>query len=248
MRFLFDQQATWLRKPGLTDGFRNEVNLLPILLKIRLATTAMAGFTAASSPVPLPVEAVATLVVGDLAAPVEVSFYDENEHQAGTVAIWRDGATDDDTNAQIKKLFRCRTTYRQKQIAPRTLAMLADVSEHYPGKVIEYVSGYRASREESPTSPHRDGRAIDFRIRGVKLQQIRDYLWTTYTDVGVGWYPSEQFVHIDTRPGLGDTAWTFLNGANHYHPYWSELARDPDLQARIQARTAEAQHKVRAGS
>jgi uncharacterized protein YcbK (DUF882 family) len=208
----------------------------------------MAGFTAASSPVPLPAEAVATLIAGELAAPVEVTFYDENEHQSGTVAVWRDGSTDDTTTKQIKKLFRCRTTHRQKRIAPKTLAMLADVSEHYPGKVIEYVSGYRASGEESATSPHRDGRAIDFRIRGVALREIRDYLWRTYTDVGVGWYPVEQFVHIDTRPAIHDTAWTFLNGDNHYHPYWAELARDPELQARIEARKAKAEHKLRAGS
>jgi uncharacterized protein YcbK (DUF882 family) len=218
--------------------------LLPILLKIHLATTMAASFAAAASPVPIPAEAAATLFAGELAAPVEVNFYDENDHQAGTVAIWRDGATDEDTTAQIKKLFRCRSTFRQKKIAAKTLAMLADVSEHYPGKVLEYVSGYRVGSGESSTSPHRDGRAIDFRVRGVQLREIRDYLWKTYTEVGVGWYPVEQFVHIDTRPGLHDTAWTFLNGANHYHPYWAELARDPELQARI----AQAQQRRHAGS
>jgi uncharacterized protein YcbK (DUF882 family) len=209
--------------------------LLPIILKVKLATTVMAGWTAAASPVPLPAEAVATMYAGETAGPVEVSFFDENAHQDYNIAIWRDGTTDDATTATVKKMFRCRTTYREKMIAKKTLAMLADVSQHYPGKTLEYVSGYRASRNESMTSPHRDGRAIDFRIRGVQLREIRDYLWVTYSDVGVGWYPVEQFIHIDTRPGLmGDTAWTFLNGDNHYHPFWAELARDPELQARIE--------------
>ena len=192
----------------------------------------MAGWSAAASPVPLPADAFAVMFSADAAGPVEVSFYDENDHQAGTVAIWRDGATDDDTKVELKKLFRCRKTYREKMMAQKTLAMLADVYEHY-NKVIEYVSAYRTGWSESATSPHRDGRALDFRIRGVALKEIRDYLWTTYSDVGVGWYPSEQFIHIDTRPGLHDTAWTFLNGTNHYHPFWAELARDPQLQARI---------------
>jgi uncharacterized protein YcbK (DUF882 family) len=209
--------------------------LLPIILKIRLATTTMAAWSAAASPMPLPADAVAVMFAGDSAAPVEVSFYDENEHQAGTLAIWRDGATDDDTKAEAKKLFRCRRTHREKLMAQQTLAMLADVSEHYAGKVIEYVSAYRIGWDESPTSPHRDGRALDFRIRGIQLREIRDYLWTTYSDVGVGWYPVEQFIHIDTRPGIHDTAWTFLGGRNHYHPFWAELARDPQLQARIDA-------------
>jgi uncharacterized protein YcbK (DUF882 family) len=137
----------------------------------------------------------------------------------------RDGSTDEQTTADVKRLFRCRTTHREKVIAKKTLAMLADVADHYPGKTVEYVSVYRTGSNESGTSPHRDGRAIDFRIRGAPLKDIRDYVWKTYTDVGVGWYPSEQFVHIDTRPLVHDTAWTYVHGDNHYHPYWAESAR-----------------------
>ena len=125
-------------------------------------------------------------------------------------------------------------------MSQQTLAMLADVSDHYPGKVIEYVSAYRIGGGESATSPHRDGRALDFRIRGVQLREIRDYVWKTYTDVGVGWYPQEQFVHIDTRPTLHDTAWTFLKGNNHYHPYWAESVKG--------TRVATVRHEHRAGS
>jgi uncharacterized protein YcbK (DUF882 family) len=201
--------------------------LLPIILKIRLATAAMAGWSAAMSPVPLPADAIAVVVDGEAAGPTAVSFYDENEHQSGTLAIWHDGSTDADTAVQVKKLFRCRSTHREHMIAKKTLAMLADVSQHFDGRTIEYVSAYRVGANEGPQSPHRDARAVDFRIRGVQLREIRDYLWRSYTEVGVGWYPSEQFIHIDTRPGLHDTAWTFTNGDNHYHPYWAELARQP---------------------
>jgi hypothetical protein len=82
---------------------------------------------------------------------------------------------------------------------------------------------YRTGGGESWTSPHRAGRAIDFRIRGESLVAIRDYLWKTYTHVGIGWYPSEQFIHMDSRPE--DIAWTFSGGDNHYRPYWSERVR-----------------------
>ncbi len=148
----------------------------------------MAGFVASSTPAPLPASAIAIAVGGAAASPVAVPLYDENEHQTGAVAIWRDGWTDDEATVELKKLFRCRTTHR-----------------------------------------HRGARAIDFRVRGVDMRQIRDYVWRTYSDVGVGWYPSEQFIHIDTRPGLRDTAWTFLAGVNRYHPYWAELARQPQV-------------------
>jgi len=201
--------------------------MVPILIKIKLMTTAMAGWTAAATPAPMPAQVVAAVVNAEVAGPVAVSLYDENDHQQGTIAIWRDGSVDDATKKVVKHLFRCRRTFREKMMAQRTLAMLADVSDHYPGKTIEYVSAYRTGGQESATSPHRDGRALDFRIRGVQLREIRDYVWKTYTDVGVGWYPQEQFVHIDTRPTIHDTAWTFLKGVNHYHPYWAELARAP---------------------
>src|SRR3982751_6845367 len=146
--------------------------MLPIILKIKLATTAMAGWSAAASPVPLPASAVATLFAGNASAPVPVSLYDENDHQQGVVAIWRDGATDEATTTEIKKLFRCRKTHREHMLRQGTLAMIADIQDHYTGKTIEYVSAYRVGSNESATSPHRHASALDFRIRGVRLTNI----------------------------------------------------------------------------
>lgn len=210
--------------------------MLPILIKVRLMAMAMAGWTSAAAPVPLPADAVATLLAGYTAAPVEVDLYDENDHQQGKVAIWRDGSTDDETAYELKKLFRCRRTWREKSIARGTLAMLADIAWQYRGHTIEYVSAYRASREESRTSPHRHATAIDFRVRGVRLGSIRDYVWRTYTGIGVGWYPEGHYIHIDSRPAKHDTSWTFRDGKNRYHPYWAELARRPASYARTPGR------------
>jgi uncharacterized protein YcbK (DUF882 family) len=204
--------------------------MLPILLKLKLATTAAAGLAAVASPLPMPAEALAMAVVERAAAPVEVKLHDENLQIDASVAIRRDGTMDDATAAEVKRLFRCRQTGRAHVIARRTLAMLADIADKYD-RTIEFVSVYRVQRGESPTSPHRDARAIDFRIRGVSMTQIRDYLWRKYTEVGIGWYPAEQFIHMDSRPNLHDTAWTFLAGENHYHPYWAEVARRPVREA-----------------
>ena len=155
--------------------------------------------------------------------PVDVSLYDGNLQVSAEVAIARDGSTDEATAKQIRHLFRDRGD-RERVIAQKTLAMLVDVSEHY-GKPIEFVSVYRGSDQSG--SPHLDGRAIDFRIKDVKVTDIRDYIWRTHTEVGVGYYPSEGFIHMDSRPGIPDCAWTFFNGDNHYHPYWAEVARQP---------------------
>lgn len=205
--------------------------MVPGILEIKLATTLMAGWMAAASPVPIPAQAVALMIEAKAASPVEVKLYDENLRVSATVVLNRDGTADPATKQQVTHLFRCRDTGRKRPIARRALAMLADVADRYEGKTIEFVSVYRVRRGESKTSPHRDARAIDFRVRGVKLRDLRDYLWRAYTEVGIGWYPSEQFLHMDTRPTLHDTAWTFMNGKNKYKPYWAELARRAPKEA-----------------
>ncbi|HEU4731098.1 MAG TPA: DUF882 domain-containing protein [Kofleriaceae bacterium] len=200
--------------------------MLPVILKLKLATAAAVGLAASASP-PIPVEAISAVAIERATSPVEVKLFDENLRVDATVGILRDGTMDEATAAEVKHLFRCRQTGRERPIARRTLAMLADLAEKYEPRTIEFVSAYRVQPGESLTSPHRDARAIDFRIRGIRLTEIRDYLWRKYTEVGVGWYPSEQFIHMDSRPSLHDTAWTFISGANHYHPYWAEVARRP---------------------
>jgi uncharacterized protein YcbK (DUF882 family) len=201
--------------------------MVPIL-DLKIATTMMAGWLAASSPAPISVEAVALMMEAHAAAPVEVALFDENRRVSERVLIARDGSTDLETAERLTELFRCRTTGHRKPMAKGTLAMLADLAERYEGKTIDFVSAHRASRGESWTSPHRGARALDFRIKGVDLREVRDYLWRKYTEVGIGWYPYEGFVHMDSRPGKGDTAWTYLRGTNRYRPYWSDLARSKD--------------------
>lgn len=204
--------------------------MVPGILEIKLATTLMAGWMAAASPVPVPSSAIALMLESRTATPVEVKLYDENLRVHATVLLNRDGSADEATQKKIRHLFRCRVTNWSQPMHPQTLAMLADVSDRYDGATIEFVSAYRAQRGESRTSPHRHARALDFRIRGKQLREIRDYLWRNFSEVGIGWYPSEQFVHMDARPTMHDTAWTFLNGDNRYHPYWADLARRPEVK------------------
>jgi uncharacterized protein YcbK (DUF882 family) len=214
--------------------------MLPILVKLHIASSAMAAMSGMATPGPVMEQVVeATLVATHFTSPIAVHLYDENEHQEGTLAVWRDGTTDDATKVQLKKLFHDRKTGYQKLIAKNTIAMLAAVGETFD-KTVEYVSALRVARGEPWESPHRAGRAVDFRIRGVSLVAIRDFLWKSFTHVGVGWYPSEQFIHIDTRPDENDCAWTFYNGSEHYHPYWAEAVRQPPKPARPDAHARKA--------
>jgi uncharacterized protein YcbK (DUF882 family) len=160
-----------------------------------------------------------------LAPPVAIALYDENHRTHATWTLPVDGVLDPAAAEAAAKFFRCKRTDRTKMINRGTLALLTDVAAEFPGKTIEVVSAYRNYAGESMTSPHRAGRAIDFRVKGVSGAAVRDYMWRSYGEVGVGWYPHEGFVHVDHRPGDDDMSWTERNGVNHYHPGWATAAR-----------------------
>jgi uncharacterized protein YcbK (DUF882 family) len=170
---------------------------------------------------------------------VPVALYDENHAEYAVVPIGRDGTLTPDAERALRHLFRCKRTDKQHKMDPRLLAMLADVSAHFDGRVITFVSAYRAGVNERETSPHRAARALDFRIDGTDLIAVRDYIWKYYSDVGIGWYPNENFVHMDHRAGQNDIAWTFYDGTEHYNPSWAarvrgvELPKIPDHEAGI---------------
>jgi len=165
---------------------------------------------------------------------VSVTLYDENHHETRVVQIGRDGTVTPENEAVIDHLFRCKRTGNTHKMDRRLLAMIADVSAHFDGRTITFISGYRNGHEESRTSPHRAARALDFRVNGVSLIAVRNYVWRYYEDVGVGWYPKENFIHLDHRgKGQHSIAWTFLHGHEHYRPWWADRIRE---QAKLDER------------
>lgn len=201
--------------------------MLAAIIHIKLATMVMSGWVADAMPVPFPAAAVALAFEGHVASPVEIAIHDVNRRDTNpTIVVERDGSYDKAMGKKIAHVFRC-TTEAEHVIARRTLAMLAAVSERYYPRPIELISGYRVRRGESLTSPHRDARAIDFRVDGVPLAEVRDWLWRTYTEVGIGWYPYDKFIHMDSRPTMNDTSWTNGGSGNFYNPYWATVARQP---------------------
>jgi uncharacterized protein YcbK (DUF882 family) len=99
----------------------------------------------------------------------------------------------------MRDLLRPRESSKRKIPNARLLSLLAQVSDHYGGRTIQVVSGYRlAGGLTRKTSRHVAGEAIDFRIPGVALTELRDYC-SHFDHVGVGYYPRTQFVHLDVR-------------------------------------------------
>lgn len=85
------------------------------------------------------------------------------------------------------------------------LSDLAEVAGH--DARYEVISGYRAPRTNAllhaeghgvaEHSLHMEGRAIDVRLLGCDLEKLRDVALLTGRG-GVGFYPSSNFVHVDT--------------------------------------------------
>jgi uncharacterized protein YcbK (DUF882 family) len=85
-------------------------------------------------------------------------------------------------------------------IEPRLVALLGVVSNHFGGRKIEVVSGFRpfTPTQYNPHSNHMHGKAIDFRVEGVPNEVVRDFC-RTLKNTGCGYYPNSVFVHMDAR-------------------------------------------------
>jgi hypothetical protein len=76
------------------------------------------------------------------------------------------------------------------------------VSDHFGGREVNVVSGFRpySPGQYSRHSNHNEGRAIDFSIKGIANETVRDFC-RSFRNVGVGYYPNSLFVHLDVRDG-----------------------------------------------
>ena len=85
-------------------------------------------------------------------------------------------------------------------IDPRLATLVGMVSNHFGGRTIRVVSGYRpySPAQYTPHSNHNVGRAMDFMVEGVPNTAVRDFC-RSFKNAGVGYYPNSSFVHLDVR-------------------------------------------------
>jgi LysM repeat protein len=95
----------------------------------------------------------------------------------------------------ISRLFGA--TGKRPRVDPRLIALLADVSEHFGGRPVRVVSGWR-DHSYFEDSRHKHSQAVDFSIPGVPNTVLRDYV-RRFRNCGVGFYPNSSFVHLDVR-------------------------------------------------
>jgi uncharacterized protein YcbK (DUF882 family)/LysM repeat protein len=117
-----------------------------------------------------------------------------------------------DAVRQMRALLRPRLhERRRKDPHTRLLRLLTQVSDHFGGRPLHIISGFRLPGGNTrDTSRHVAGEAVDFRIPGVPLTELRDYC-QRFDHVGVGYYPRTQFVHLDVR--RKSATWVDWSGA-----------------------------------
>ncbi len=110
------------------------------------------------------------------------------------------------------------------------LARLQAVAERYRGKRLVVVSGYRPA---SVGSYHKDARAVDLRVEGVRNEDLVAFC-RGLRDTGCGYYPNSSFVHFDVRPGgTGHVYWIDASGpgeAPRYVGAWPPPRDEPLLE------------------
>jgi uncharacterized protein YcbK (DUF882 family) len=83
-------------------------------------------------------------------------------------------------------------------VDPRTLSLVYRIQTHFGVPEIRVVSGYRVPKPGSHSN-HGKGRAMDMVVPGVADEQVARFV-RDMGFVGVGVYPTSQFVHVDVRP------------------------------------------------
>ncbi|HKU37741.1 MAG TPA: LysM peptidoglycan-binding domain-containing protein [Polyangiales bacterium] len=156
-----------------------------------------------AKPSPAPVDARADKPMsraGTPKRPGAVTFYRIWSQETIKLRLLDDkGAVRMGALRQMREFMRPRESRKRKLPHERLMRLLADVSNHFGNRPLHVVSGYRLPGGLTrDTSRHVAGEAMDFRVPGVPLEELRDYC-QRFKDVGVGFYPRTQFVHLDVR-------------------------------------------------
>jgi uncharacterized protein YcbK (DUF882 family) len=143
-------------------------------------------------------------------APRQRSLELKNLHTGEVLRVTfdREIGPDPQTSAKLQHFLRDYRVNEEHVIDVGLYGLLSDLAET-AGKEARYevISGYRSPRTNARLhaeghgvaehSLHMEGRAIDVRLLGCDLETLRDVALKAKRG-GVGFYPSSNFVHVDT--------------------------------------------------
>jgi uncharacterized protein YcbK (DUF882 family) len=141
------------------------------------------------------------------AGECRLAFHHTHTDEQLSIVYRRDGRYLAPALERIDWLLRDFRTGEMRRMDPRLLDILHALSRSCDGDTFEVVSAYRSPATNAMLrqsgdgvarrSLHLDGRAIDVRLTGFDTARLRDAALTLGRG-GVGYYPSSNFVHLDT--------------------------------------------------
>ena len=157
----------------------------------------------------------ATLETAELGRPSgNLWLRSDNLREAVKVQIYKeDGSYDESALAQLDNIFRCKRTQEVRSMDPRLYDQLSRIQDHFEGKQIEIVSGFRFAERNS--SRHFHASAMDIKVEGESIRSMYAYAQSLDRgNMGIGIYPHAGFIHVDFRaPGEPSYRWTDYSGA-----------------------------------
>jgi uncharacterized protein YcbK (DUF882 family) len=163
-----------------------------------------------------------------------ITFYFENRHETLSVVFFdlqNLVAISRDAMAALSHHLRCFRTDKERPIHPRLAEIVARVTDAFGRDHVDVVSGFRARPYGAPHSKHFAGRAMDFRLPNLPARKIAAWVWKNFRGVGVGYYPKQNFVHVDVREV--DVRWvdTSLHGESAHARYFARTPSEQVLPA-----------------
>jgi len=137
----------------------------------------------------------------------------ENLAEEVEVDIYKtDGSFDDTALAKLDELWRDTKVGEVRAVRPELYEQLSRIQDHYQGKTVFLVSGFRFQERDS--SRHFHASAMDIRIPGVNVYELYKYAESLDAGgMGLGIYPTGGFIHFDYRaPGEPSYRWTDWSG------------------------------------
>ncbi len=145
------------------------------------------------------------------AASRSLAFNHTHTRERISVVYAANGDYVPDALSQLNRFLRDHYSGTVGRMDPQLFDLLHQVRLALGGKSLsayDVISGYRCPETNNhlrnsrgggvaKRSLHMEGKAIDVRIPGVPLAELRDAA-TSLKAGGVGYYPNEQFVHLDT--------------------------------------------------
>jgi uncharacterized protein YcbK (DUF882 family) len=128
-----------------------------------------------------------------------------------------DGSFDDAALAKLDDMWRDTRTGDVRAVRAELYEHLSRICDHFPDRRVDLVSGFRFHERDS--SRHFHASAMDIRIKGVSIRELYNFAQTLDIGVdsegalGIGIYPTSQFIHVDFRaPGEPSYRWTDWSG------------------------------------